>query len=339
MKNSTLAGLMGGALALSLSTNGYLYYNNSKVIQNVEVRNQLRTYKDSVDIVFQNMQDSLEKLAYLQLENTCLAASVQKLETTERAYIAPRTITITKDPNEQTSKLLAEVKSLKTLLKEAGKPLEKVIKSSPKNALNKEDKITIAKYKELIEAKDAEISFMKSEIEELKTSREAYAVNYSKGVQSKYDALLIENSNLKERFTRGAIPQFRPITIQGGSFEDGVFIPSFKSKNIDRLKFNFSVLENPLITEPITEKVTLRLLNSSGAVISTKEINSSITNSNEVYTLKQDIMIDGNMQGNAPQTLWFPANDDLKDKLQKGKYKLELISRDKIRQITDFEII
>jgi len=68
---------MGGALALSIGTNGYLYYKNGQTIKNVEDRNVLRTYKDSIDIVFQNMEDSLENLTFLQEENSRLASAVE----------------------------------------------------------------------------------------------------------------------------------------------------------------------------------------------------------------------------------------------------------------------
>ncbi len=248
------------------------------------------------------------------------------------------TRTIQVDPNERTEALIDEVKDLRSKLKVAGKPMEKVIASSPKEGLSATDMQTVAKYKALVESKDEEIAGLKMELEELQGERDKYAAEYASGIQSKYNNLLGENDDLKDRFSRGAIPQFGPVTVSGGVMDEGIFIPSYKSSKIERLRFNFSVLENPLITEPLIEQVTLRLLSEDGSVVSTKELNGAMTDIKDVYTLTEGIMVDGDMQGNSPQSLWFPTNGNLQDKLQKGMYTVELISRDKIRQVTEFEI-
>ncbi len=337
MKNSTLAGLMGGALALSLGTNGYLFYQNQKTFKNIEQRNEIRNYKDSIDNVMTIMQDSLQRFVFVQEENSRLASKIEDLEN-RGPRIEYRTKTVTVNTNEEAKDLLNQIAALKSQLKEASKPIDNIAKGSPTKDLTSSEINELNKFKSLVDSKDEEIANLKLEVDKLRGDRETYALEYASDIKSKYDNLKVENTNLKDRVSRGAIPQFGPVTVSGGYMDDGIFVPSYKASKIERLQINFSVLENALITEPLTEKVTIRILNPQGAVISTKEINGNMTNIKDVYTRKADIQIDADMVGNSPQQLYFPAIGNLPDKLSKGNYKVELISRGQIRQVTNFQI-
>ena len=333
MKKSSIILLVGLALLLSLGANGYQYYKKNQADKSTMSRVSIRNFKDSVNKVIEDLELSLEHMALLQQDNRSMAEAVAKLEAR-----GPKTIirTNTVDPNEETAALLDQIRTLQRQLKEAAKPVNEIMASTSNEPLSSSDKAAIDKYKNQVESKQKEIINLTSKVEKLEASREKYAQERSASIQGQYDDLKVENDDLKNRFAKGAIPQLGNLVIKGGTMEEGVFKSSTKAKKIDRLRISFAILENPLIIEPLKEEVVIRVINSSGAVLSTKELNGSMMNSSDVYTIKDEIQVDANMQGSAPQVLWFPADGNLQDKLKKGTYSVELISRDKIRQVSEF---
>jgi FtsZ-binding cell division protein ZapB len=210
--------------------------------------------------------------------------------------------------------------------------------NSGNQPLSSSDLEAIDTYKTLVESKQKEIVALTSEVEELQVSREKYASDHSTEIQGQYDNLRLENNELKDRFEKGAVPQLSNFMVKGGATEDGIFNTSVKSKKIKRLRFSFDILENPLIIKPIKEEIIIRVISESGAVLSTTELNGKMMSTDEVYTLKDEIQIEAKMQGSAPQVLWFPEDEELQDRLSKGTYIIQLISRDKIKQIVEFSV-
>lgn len=335
MKKKSILVLVWLVLLVSLGINGYQYYKKRETDKSAMGRLSIRNFKDSVNKVIADLELSLEHMALLQNDNKEMVAAIAKLEAR-----SPKTIirTNTIDPNKETLGLMKQIKSLQKQLREASKPVNELMANSGNQPLSSSDLEAIDTYKTLVESKQKEIVALTSEVEELQVSREKYASDHSTEIQGQYDNLRLENNELKDRFEKGAVPQLSNFMVKGGATEDGIFNTSVKSKKIKRLRFSFDILENPLIIKPIKEEIIIRVISESGAVLSTTELNGKMMSSDEVYTLKDEIQIEAKMQGSAPQVLWFPEDEELQDRLSKGTYIIQLISRDKIKQIVEFSV-
>jgi len=140
-----------------------------------------------------------------------------------------------------------------------------------------------------------------------------------------------ENIELKQRLEKGAMPQFGTlITMSYNAKGDEVY----KAGKIDRFKITFDVLENPMVTTPVDEEVTIRILAPNGVVLSST--NKTLQDVSTISTLKQTISFDGALQ----KVKWaYPGSKgSLVGKLNKGRYITELWTRGLLRQKNSFEL-
>jgi len=140
-----------------------------------------------------------------------------------------------------------------------------------------------------------------------------------------------ENIELKQRLEKGAMPQFGTlITMSYNAKGDEIY----KAGKVDRFKVTFDVLENPMVTTPVDEEVTIRILAPNGVVLSST--NKTLQDVSTISTLKQTISFDGALQ----KVKWaYPGSKgSLVGKLNKGRYITELWTRGLLRQKNSFEL-
>ena len=150
---------------------------------------------------------------------------------------------------------------------------------------------------------------------------------------NKIESIEHPNVELKDRLDKGARPQFGALLITGLFDKKGVMTETMKAKGIDKIRVTFDVLENPMVTQPLEEEVTIRIIDPNGGVLSTT--NTKLTDKSKVTSLKNTIQFDGALQ----KVKWnFPEKGLLTGKLMKGKYTAELWTRGLMRQKNNFTL-
>ncbi len=139
-----------------------------------------------------------------------------------------------------------------------------------------------------------------------------------------------EYQDLEARVNKGKRVYFGSLMTHGLTSEG---TKTTKVNQIRNLSVTCEALENALITSPMVEEITIRIIDPNGAVLSTT--NTSLQNKSDVYSLKESLMFDGSKQ---KVSLKFPLKGELDRKLTKGQYTTELWTGGLLRQKNTFEL-
>ena len=181
--------------------------------------------------------------------------------------------------------------------------------------------------------KDAKVKIkdLTAQIDTLIIERDSAIVAREAAVNER-EALAVENTDLKDRIQRGALPQFGALITSSYSKKKKLVS---KSKKVKEFLITFDIENNPLVTEIVEEEVTIRLIDPDGGVLSKN--NKRLRDKSQVFTLKESITFDGAHQ----KVKWkFPprGRGSLDGKLKKGKYTTELWTRGLLRQKNTFTL-
>jgi len=139
-----------------------------------------------------------------------------------------------------------------------------------------------------------------------------------------------EYQDLEARVNKGKRVYFGSLMTHGLTTEG---TKTTKVNQIRNLSVSCEALENVLVTSPIFEEITIRIIDPNGGVLSTT--NTSLQNKSDVYSLKESLMFDGSKQ---KVTFKFPLKGELDRKLKKGQYTTELWTGGLLRQKNTFEL-
>ena len=139
-----------------------------------------------------------------------------------------------------------------------------------------------------------------------------------------------EYQDLEARVNKGKRVYFGSLMTHGLTSEG---TKTTKVNQIRNLSVSCEALENVLVTSPIFEEITIRIIDPNGGVLSTT--NTSLQNKSDVYSLKESLMFDGSKQ---KVTFKFPLKGELDRKLKKGQYTTELWTGGLLRQKNTFEL-
>ncbi len=324
MKRTAVIVILVILLLLSAGTNTFLYLNGSKFGAQAKNELALMNAKDSLQKELLRLEDSLNSVVKsLQSENQSLTTKVGELESDKNPKIlaAYRQISILR------RQLLAGPRVSSDNSSTSGSNANGGISnfgSSSKGGKGNLDELR----RQLAEAK-RKIAFLTSQIDSLTTQKNQLVADLDNERNSK-KVLETENIELKERLDKGAMPQFGTLITMTYDPKGG---ETYKSKKVDRFKITFDVLENPMVTTPVEEEVTLRIIDPNGGVLSEK--NKTLEDKSKVFTIKQTISFDGAVQ----KVKWsFPGKGSLVGKLGKGRYITELWTRGLLRQKNTFEL-
>ena len=182
--------------------------------------------------------------------------------------------------------------------------------------------------KQLADAK-VKIKDLTAQLDTLIIERNQAVADKEVAVNEK-EALGIENTELKERLERGAIPQFG--TLITSAYDNKKKIAD-KAKKVNQFLITFDILENPMVTEVVDEEVTIRLIDPDGGVLSVN--NKTLKDKSLIFTLREGVTFDGALQ----KVKWkFPDRGNLSGKLKKGRYTTELWTRGLLRQKNTFNL-
>ena len=322
MKRTAVIVILVILLLLSAGTNTFLYLNGSKFGAQAKNELALMNAKDSLQKELLRLEDSLNSVVKsLQSENQSLTTKVGELE------------------SDKNPKILAAYRQISILRRQllAG-PKESSDNSSTTNSNSnggisnfgtKGGKGNLDELRRQLAEAKRKIAFLTSQIDSLSNQKNQLIADLDNERNSK-KVLETENIELKERLEKGAMPQFGTLITMT---YDPKGAESYKSKKVDRFKVTFDVLENPMVTTPVEEEVTIRIIDPNGGVLSEK--NKTLEDKTKVFTLKQTISFDGAVQ----KVKWsFPGKGSLLGKLGKGRYITELWTRGLLRQKNTFEL-
>jgi predicted RNase H-like nuclease (RuvC/YqgF family) len=256
------------------------------------------------------MEDSLRPLlSSYQEENARLTGKIEELE-------GPN--------NPKVVELMGQINSLRAIIARSGVPTGST--TGGKTAvLTKEDQKKLAELKKQLEDKQKEIADLMSKIAAL--TKEVESEKAGKV------ALIEENTEMKDRINKGAIPQFGSLLTTGMGKKGDMQIETTKAKSSEKLRVSFDVIENSFIKEPVEEEVTIRIIGPEGEVLSSG--NKGLADKSSLFSIKQTIISDG--EKNVVKW-YYPSSGTLAGKLKKGKYSTELWTRGLLKQKNTFEL-
>lgn len=324
MNKNALAGVLGVLLALSIGGNAWLYNKNSNSNKAVKDIANVTLLQDSLQRQIQALDSMSELLSSTQADRSQLASRVDELENSKGG----------KASSGSNDAAIAELQSKLAYYKNLASQSSAVVQGAASSGkISKADQAKLASLQAELESKLKEIEALNAKIAELTKDRDNAYADRDGAIQRKAD-LETENTDLKNRISLAAYPQYGTLLSFGQMKREDEVIESFKAKSIERFKITFDVLDNPLIREPIEEEVTIRIIGPEGEVFSTN--NSNIADKSKVFSIRQTIISDGEMH----KVKWYyPQNGNLSQKLKKGKYSTELWSRGLLRQKNTFELI
>ncbi len=326
MKRTAAIVILVILLLLSAGTNTFLYLQGTKNGEKSKSELAMMNQKDSLQKELLRLEDSLNNVVKnLQTENQTLTSKVGDLES---------------DKNPKILMAYREINKLRRLL------LNTSTSSSSTNTNTTDNTSTSSSSgtnnfgtgkkgnmdelrRQLAEAKKR-IALLTSQIDSL-TSQKTKLVADLENESNAKRVFESENIELKQRLEKGAMPQFGTlITMSYNAKGDEVY----KAGKIDRFKITFDILENPMVTTPVDEEVTIRILAPNGVVLSST--NKTLQDVSTISTLKQTISFDGALQ----KVKWaYPGSKgSLVGKLNKGRYITELWTRGLLRQKNSFEL-
>ncbi|MBM3920239.1 MAG: hypothetical protein FJ347_03335 [Sphingomonadales bacterium] len=310
MNKNVLAAVLGVLLLASIGGNAYFYSKKGELSKAEKERMQVLQLKDSLQRQLQNMQDSLSRMVtQFQDENSRLTGKIEELE-------GPG--------NPKVVELMGQINSLRAIIARSGVPTGSAGGGSTAG-LSKEDQKKLAELKKQLEDKQKEISDLMAKIAALTTEVESEKAGKI--------ALIDENTDLKDRVNKGAIPQFGSLLTTGIGKKGTLQVETTKSKGSEKLRITFDVLENPFIKEPVEEEVTIRIIGPEDEVLTTG--NKGLADKSSLFSIKQTIISDG--EKNVVKW-YYPSSGTLAGQLKKGKYSTELWTRGLLKQKNTFEL-
>jgi len=324
MKRTAAIVILVILLLLSAGTNTFLYLQGTKNGEKSKSELAMMNQKDSLQKELLRLEDSLNNVVKnLQTENQTLTTKVGDLES---------------DKNPKILMAYREINKLRRLLlntsssSSSNTTTDNTSSSSSSGTSNfgtgKKGNMDELR-RQLAEAKKR-ITLLTSQIDSLTNQKTKLVADLENETNAKR-VFESENIELKQRLEKGAMPQFGTlITMSYNAKGDEVY----KAGKIDRFKITFDVLENPMVTTPVDEEVTIRILAPNGVVLSST--NKTLQDVSTISTLKQTISFDGALQ----KVKWaYPGSKgSLVGKLNKGRYITELWTRGLLRQKNSFEL-
>jgi hypothetical protein len=296
-------------LLLSAGTNTYLYYDNKDSLAKKEL--EVVALRDSLQRELLRIEDSLNNVVMtLQQENTTLVSKITELEGPNN----PRVVAAYSELNRIRRQLIQMTTN------EGGGDINVQRNTKDVNLSGIRKQLADAKVK---------IKDLTAQLDTLVIERNQAVADKEVAVNEK-EALGVENTELKERLEKGAIPQFG--TLITSAYDDKKKTAD-KAKKVSQFMITYDILENPMVTAVVEEEVTIRLIDPDGGVMTLN--NKTLKDKSLIFTLKENISFDGALQ----KVKWkFPDRGNLSGKLKKGKYTTELWTRGLLRQKNTFTL-
>jgi hypothetical protein len=315
-------------LLASLGSNTFLYLNKMKSDKELENKVAVMKAKDSLQSELNRMEDSLNLVIQtFQNENQTLVLKVEELESDKNPRVVAAMQEIYRLRREISNGISGDGATAGTA--DATKKSTKASRKASKNGKGGAEVEDLRKQLEEARAKVAELMAV---IEGLTKEKNDFVAQLT-AEKDRSATLESENVELKDRLDKGARPQFGALLVTGLFDKKGVMTETMKGKSIDKIRVTFDVLENPMVTQPLEEEVTIRIIDPNGGVLSTT--NTKLTDKSKVTSLKNTIQFDGALQ----KVKWnFPEKGLLTGKLMKGKYTAELWTRGLMRQKNNFTL-
>ncbi|MDA0783133.1 MAG: hypothetical protein O2814_01150 [Bacteroidetes bacterium] len=328
MNRTALTVVLVILLLASLGSNTFLYLNKMKSDKELENKVAVMKAKDSLQIELNRMEDSLNLVIQtFQNENQTLVLKVEELESDKN----PRVIAAM----QEIYRLRREISngiSGDDATTGSGDGAKKSTKASRKAAKIGKGGAEVEDLRKQLEEVRAKVAELMALIEGLTKEKNDYVAQLT-AEKDRSATLESENVELKDRLDKGARPQFGALLVTGLFDKKDVMTQTMKAKGIDKIRVTFDVLENPMVTQPLEEEVTIRIIDPNGGVLSTT--NTKLTDKSKVNSLKNTIQFDGALQ----KVKWnFPEKGLLTGKLMKGKYTAELWTRGLMRQKNNFTL-
>ena len=328
MNRTALTVVLVILLLASLGSNTFLYLNKMKSDKELENKVAVMKAKDSLQIELNRMEDSLNLVIQtFQNENQTLVLKVEELES---------------DKNPRVVAAMQEIYRLRREISNgisgdgapagSGDGAKISTKASRKAAKSGKGGAEVEDLRKQLEEARAKVAELMALIEGLTKEKNDYVAQLT-AEKDRSATLESENVELKDRLDKGARPQFGALLVTGLFDKKGVMTETMKAKGVDKIRVTFDVLENPMVTQPLEEEVTIRIIDPNGGVLSTT--NTKLTDKSKVTSLKNTIQFDGALQ----KVKWnFPEKGLLTGKLMKGKYTAELWTRGLMRQKNNFTL-
>lgn len=324
MKRTAAIVILVILLLLSAGTNTFLYLQGTKNGEKSKSELAIMNQKDSLQKELLRLEDSLNNVVKnLQTENQTLTTKVGDLESDKN----PKILMAYREINKLRRLLLNTSSSSgsNTTTDNTSNP-----SSSSSNSFGTGKKGNMDELRRQLAEAKKRITLLTSQIDSLTNQKTKLVADLENETNAKR-VFESENIELKQRLEKGAMPQFGTlITMSYNAKGDEVY----KAGKIDRFKVTFDVLENPMVTTPVDEEVTIRIIAPSGVVLSST--NKTLQDVSTISTMKQTISFDGALQ----KVKWaYPGSKgSLVGKLNKGRYITELWTRGLLRQKNSFEL-
>ena len=280
-------------LALSAFSNIYFLTEYSSKEDQLAAENLLFAQKDSLQMELQRMEDSLA-LVLAQLDDQGGSLVAKSELMAAQAEIAQ----------------LRKQLSMTSVQGSGSGSKSKIVSSQLQDAQDQ-----IAELHQQVNAVVRENDHLLNSNDELRERNQLMGAEYE---------------DLEARVNKGKRPYFGSLMTYGLT-SDGT--KTTKANQIRNLSVSCEALENVLITSPIFEEITIRILDPNGGVLSTT--NTSLQNKSDVYSLKETLTFDGSKQ---KVSFKFPLKGELDRKLKKGHYATELWTGGLLRQKNTFEL-
>jgi hypothetical protein len=297
-------------LILSAGTNTYLYYDNQNSLAEKEL--ELVALRDSLQNELLKMEDSLNLVvSTLQDENAMLVEKVTELEGPNN----PRVVAAYREINRLRRQLIQVT---------TGEGGDIIVGRN-------NSKVDLSGIRKQLKDAKVKIKDLTAQIDTLIIERDSAVVAREVAINER-EALAVENTDLKDRLERGAIPQFGALITS--PYDKKKRLES-RARKITEFLVTYDMLENPMVTELVDEEVTIRLIDPDGGVLSTN--NKRLQDKSKVFSLQESVTFDGALQ---KVKLRFPprGRGSLKGKLKKGRYTTELWTRGLLRQKNTFTL-
>lgn len=328
MNRTALTVVLVILLLASLGSNTFLYLNKMKSDKELENKVAVMKAKDSLQSELNRMEDSLNLVIQtFQNENQTLVLKVEELESDKNPRVIAAMQEIYRLRREIANGISGEASTAG-----AGDGAKKSTKASRKAAKGGKGGAEVEDLRKQLEEARAKVAELMAQIEGLTKEKNDYMAQLT-AEKDRSATLESENVELKDRLDKGARPQFGALLVTGLYDKKGVMTETMKAKSVDKIRVTFDVLENPMVTQPLEEEVTIRIIDPNGGVLSTT--NTKLTDKSKVTSLKNTIQFDGALQ----KVKWsFPEKGLLTGKLMKGKYTAELWTRGLMRQKNNFTL-
>jgi flagellar basal body-associated protein FliL len=169
----------------------------------------------------------------------------------------------------------------------------------------------------------------KSQVDTLLYQNEDYLAKLQER-ENQINALESQKKTLNDKVNIAAQPSVGPVIVTPMYQKKGIYIPVYKAKKIERLLITFDVLGNKLTDKAVKREYVVRVIDPDGIVLSNN--NNQLSNSDDVYTAKEQVTFNGTQQK-------IKINYTQKPSYKKGAYKVELKEGSEVKQNFSFELM